>query len=179
MRGLLREQLVEDRDDPVLKSAVIVVRYNEVADAIQPARAQLRAVERKVGEVRAPEALDKVLLDAARGRHDRADVLVLHEEAQHVAQAGRDEVRSVAEHDRAARRGARVCGCGVIRCRRLVREPPCQLHLIHASQTTARLGDAGAFAIGGVYMRVASARLRVGHMNCARTQNLTWVKASK
>jgi len=57
----------------------------------------------EVGQIRLPEAFDKVFLDSARGRDDAAHVLVLDEVTDDIAQTGRDEVGRVAEKDGALR----------------------------------------------------------------------------
>src|SRR5579863_9466146 len=63
---------------PVFEFAVVVVRHDEVTDTIHAASPQVSAIEGEVSEIGFSEALDKVLLDAARDGNDASDVLVFH-----------------------------------------------------------------------------------------------------
>ena len=108
---LLGKQAVQDRNQPVLERAVVVVWDDEVADPVHALFAQSRAGHAEGAEVRLGQAFDEVFLDAAGRRHDGGDVLVLDEVADRLAQAGRDQVRRVAEED--CRFGA---GVGVTPC---------------------------------------------------------------
>ena len=76
-RLLLRKHRVENRHEPVLELAVVVVRYNEVTDAVHTPFTEGSTIESKVGEVCLSKALDKVLLDTAGGGHECFNVLVL------------------------------------------------------------------------------------------------------
>lgn len=67
----------------------------------------------KVPEVGGVETFDKVFFNAARGSDDCRDVFVFDEVEDDFAEAGGDEVRSVAEEDCAAGRGADFGG-GVV-----------------------------------------------------------------
>ena len=99
LRSLFLEHLVQDGNHPVLELAVVVVRHDEVTYAIHAAPPQVRAVKVEIGEVRLAEALDEVLFDAASGGHERADVLMLHEVQDDLAQARGNEVRGVAQEN--------------------------------------------------------------------------------
>ncbi len=76
---LLFEHRVQYWRQPVLEFAVVVVRYDEVADTIHAASAQVGSVEVEVSEICFAETFDKVLLDAASGGDDACYVPVLHE----------------------------------------------------------------------------------------------------
>lgn len=102
---LLGEQSVKNGHDPVLKETVVIVGDDEVADAVQALGAQCGAWRRKGAHVCWGEALDEVLLDAAGGGDDGADVGVLGEITKGAAQAGGDQVAGVAEED-----GGFCCG---------------------------------------------------------------------
>ena len=105
---LLFKHRVQYRRQPVLEFAVIVVRYDEVADTIHAASAQVCAIEVEVGEICFAQAFDEVLLDTTGGGDDACYVLVLHEMQNDFAEAGGYEIRGVSEKDVAARSGARV-----------------------------------------------------------------------
>ena len=108
---LLGKQAVQDRNQPVLERAVVVVWDDEVADPVHALFAQSRAGHAEGAEVRLRQALDEVFLDAASRRHDGGDVLVLDEVADRLAQAGRDQVRCVAEKDCRFDAGVGVAPC--------------------------------------------------------------------
>jgi hypothetical protein len=101
--------LIEEGHDPVLKLAIVVVRDEQVSDPVQPPPPQSCAVVVELApgsEEGRTETLDQVFLDAACGGDEARDVVVLDEEADHFAQAGRDEVGRVAEEDGALCLGA-------------------------------------------------------------------------
>ena len=105
---LLFKHRVQYWHQPVLEFAVIVVRYDEVADTIHAASAQVCAIEVEVGEICFAQAFDKVLFDTTGGGDDACYVLVLHEMQNDFAEAGGYEIRCVSEKDVAARSGAKV-----------------------------------------------------------------------
>ena len=130
---LLREHGVEDGREPVLELAVVVVRHDEVPDAVHATPAQVCAVHVEVCEVRFPEALDEVLLDAPGSGHDRVDVLVLDEVENDFTQPGRNKVRSVAQEDVALGLRAHLRREILLRLvfgDRLVRQPPFALDAV-------------------------------------------------
>ena len=127
---LLREHRVQDGSKPVLELAVVVVRHDEVPDAVHATPAQVCAVHVEVCEVRFPEALDEVLLDAPGSGHDRVDVLVLDEVEDDLTQARGDQIRRVAEEDVTLGLRAyfwREVFLGLVFRDRLVRQPPFSL----------------------------------------------------
>mmetsp|Transcript_127444 Transcript_127444/g.318199 ORF Transcript_127444/g.318199 Transcript_127444/m.318199 type:complete len:217 (+) Transcript_127444:381-1031(+) len=92
---LLVVHLIEDGADPILEKAVVVVRRQQVADAVDAAPPQPEALERKVAEVCRRQTLDEVLLDAAScGDHDLHHA-VLSKESDCLAEPGADEVGGV------------------------------------------------------------------------------------
>ena len=113
-RLLLLEHLVQDGDDPVLEGAVVGIGHDQVADPVESLAAETGAVGAEGPHVRVAEAFYKVLLDAAGGRDDARDVLVLHEPPENAPQPRGDEVRRVAEED-----GGLVTSLGI---------PPVSLH---------------------------------------------------
>ncbi len=96
---LLLEHGGEDGHDPVLKEAVVVIRDDEVADAVQALCAQGGARRGELAEEGGAQAFDEVFLNAAGGGDDGGDVGVLGEVAQGAAEARGDEVAGVAEED--------------------------------------------------------------------------------
>jgi len=96
---LLGEQLVQDRDHPVFEKAVVVVRDDEVADAVHACFSERGAGSGEGGYVGWGEAFDEVFFDAAGCGYDGGDVAVLDEVAEGGAEAGGDEVGGEAEED--------------------------------------------------------------------------------
>ena len=84
---LLAAHRIENRHHPIFKLAIVVVWDEQVADPVQTLLAQRRAVQVESAQIRRPEALDKVFLDAARSCDDRRDVLVLDKEVDHLAES--------------------------------------------------------------------------------------------
>ena len=82
-RLLLLEHLVQDRDQPVLELAVVVVGDDEVADAVHASATEICAIEIKVGEVGLSQAFDKVLFNAASRSDEGSDMLVLDKVQDH------------------------------------------------------------------------------------------------
>ena len=105
---LLGEHGIEDRDDPVLKGAVVAVGHDEVADAVHAFCPQVGAVGAEGGEIGGGEAFDQVFFDAAGRRDDGGDVAVLDEVAEGGAEARGDEVGGVAEEEGRFGAGFRV-----------------------------------------------------------------------
>lgn len=176
---LFVHHLIEDGHDPVFKLAVVVVRDEEVADAVQapPAESCAVVVEFAVrGEERRTEALDQVFLDPTCGGDETVDVVVLDEEADHFAESGRDEVRGVAEEDGAARLGAdgRVEFLGLrVWIDRFVREAPSSLRRIWDGQSkelsSGSISSYGGRLQGGTQVRT------IFSMRCiARASPLAW-----
>lgn len=93
---LLFQHLVENRDDPVFESAVIVVWDNEITDAVQTLLAQVGAWGAEGSHVCVAETFDEVLLNATSSGDDGGNVLVLNQPAEDTAEAGRDEIGGVA-----------------------------------------------------------------------------------
>jgi hypothetical protein len=96
---LLVEHLVQDRNHPVLKLAVVGVGNHEVADAVESLLAELGAGGVEGRQIGVAQALNEIFLDAARRRDDGGDVLVLDEPAEDGAEAAGDEVGGVTEED--------------------------------------------------------------------------------
>ncbi len=141
--ALLFPHLVQYRHDPVFEFAVIVVGHDQVAYPIEASLSQTGTVCGKIAEVGWAEAFDKVFLDATRCGDQRIHMLVLHQIPDHVAQAGRDEIRGVAEEDVTPRVAAhlgveKVVGLGLC-LNGLVGESPGP-HLIHYLYRSAQLG---------------------------------------
>ena len=100
---LLLEHRIQYWREPVLELAVVVVRYDEISDTIHTTSTEVCSIEREVGEIRFPETLDKVLLDAARGGNDACNMSMLHEVQNDLTQPGGYEVRGIAKKDVTAR----------------------------------------------------------------------------
>jgi len=92
---LLLDHPVEDGRDPLLKLAIVVVGHEQVAYPVEPLLAQCLAVELKVAHVGRRETLDKVLLYPTGRTHEHVHHAVLHEVADDVAHAARDQVGRV------------------------------------------------------------------------------------
>lgn len=89
---LLREQRVEDGDDPVFEEAVVCVWDDKVADAVHALFPEVGTVGGEAAEVGGAEAFDDIFFDAARCGDDGGDVVVLDEVAEGGAEAGGYEV---------------------------------------------------------------------------------------
>lgn len=111
---LLLERVVQQRHDPILEFAVVLIGHEQVADAVQTALAQVGAVEAEGTDAGGTQTLDEILLDAARGGDDDVDAAVAYQEVERLAQAGGDHVGGVAEED-AALCVARHAGAQLLR----------------------------------------------------------------
>ena len=69
-RLLLLQHFIQYRHHPVLKSAVVRVRYHQVPYAVETLRPEFRAGRVEGGHVRVAETLDEILLDAPSCRDD-------------------------------------------------------------------------------------------------------------
>ncbi len=130
---LLRKHGVQDGRQPVLELAVVVVRDDEVADAVHAPFPQFRAIHVEVSQVGFAEALDEVFLDPSRGGHERANMLMLDEVEDDLPQPRGDEVGCVAQEDVALRLRADLRGAvlfGFVFGDRLVRESPFALCIV-------------------------------------------------
>mmetsp|Transcript_29539 Transcript_29539/g.72876 ORF Transcript_29539/g.72876 Transcript_29539/m.72876 type:complete len:485 (+) Transcript_29539:130-1584(+) len=106
----LVRHLVEQRHEPLLELAVVLVGHEHVPDAVQPLQPQRLAVELEPvdharvesgvpPQVRGREALDEILLDAPRRGDDAVHHLVLAQEADRLAHPARRHVARVAQED--------------------------------------------------------------------------------
>ena len=76
---LLDKHLVEQRHEPVLEFAIVVVGYDQVPDTIHTSLTKARSVQIEVCEIRFAEALYEVFLDSSRRRDKCRYVFVFHE----------------------------------------------------------------------------------------------------
>lgn len=73
---LFKQHLIQDRGEPVLKLAVVIVRNNEVANTIHALLPKSSTVQIEVSEVCLSQTLDEVFFDTASSRHNSRDHLV-------------------------------------------------------------------------------------------------------
>ena len=76
---LLDKHLVEQRHEPVLEFAIVVVGYDQVPDAIHTSLTKVRSVHIEVCEICLAEAFNEVLLNSSRRRDKCRYVFVFHE----------------------------------------------------------------------------------------------------
>jgi len=100
---LLTEHFLDDWKEPLFKQGVILVRHDQIANAIKSLLSQSRALKAEVSDIAGREAFHDVFLDAARSRHNLINHLVLAEIANVLSHTTRGHVRRVSEIDRAAR----------------------------------------------------------------------------
>lgn len=67
---LLLQHGIQNGIHPILEFAVIVVGHNEVSDAIYTSVSKIRPTQVEVAQVGFAEALDKVLFNPPRSRHE-------------------------------------------------------------------------------------------------------------
>lgn len=68
---MLLQHGVENRDEPILEFAVVVVWYNEVPNTIEAPSSKIRAIHMEIGEVCFPKTLDEIFFYSPCGRDDR------------------------------------------------------------------------------------------------------------
>ena len=96
---LLLHHLVQNRRHEVLKLAVVVVRHQQVANAIDPLPSQPLPLQLEASDVRGSDAFDEILLDPTRGGDQDIHKLVLHQKSDDLSHAARDHVGGVAKED--------------------------------------------------------------------------------
>ena len=66
---------IEQRGEPVLEEAIVSVRHQEIADAVDALLSELGALEGKIAHIVWRQAFDDILLDAAGGRDVDGDLV--------------------------------------------------------------------------------------------------------
>ena len=98
-RLLLRQHCIENRHQPILELAIIVVRHNEISNPVQTSPTEVCAVKVPVSKVCLAEAFYKVFFNPACSRHNCRDMSVLHQIQKDFAESGRNEIRSISEEN--------------------------------------------------------------------------------
>ena len=94
---LLGKHLVQQRHEPVLELAVVIVGHDQVSDAIHASPTKIRSVHIEIGEVRLAEAFYEVLFNPSRCCDKRRNVFMLNEVQDYLAKPRGDQIGSVTE----------------------------------------------------------------------------------
>ena len=94
---LFRQHSVQQRHEPVLKFAVVLVRYDEISDTIHAFSSQIGTIQPKVGQIGVTETFDEILLDPACGGDNGSNMLVFHEMQDDFTKARRNKIGRIAQ----------------------------------------------------------------------------------
>jgi hypothetical protein len=98
---LFFQHLIKNRHNPLLELDVVVIGYQEISDAIDSLQSQLPPRKTEISEEGRSQTFDEILLNATSSGHNYIYHVVPDEVSERISDARGDEVRGVAEKDRA------------------------------------------------------------------------------